>query len=243
MPATALGEFLGTLVLILFGNGVVAGVLLKDSKAEGSGWMVIAAGWGLAVMLGVITATAFGAPGELNPAVTLGNVVLGTRTAADAATHIVAQFAGAIVGAVMVWLHYFPHWNRTGDPAAKLACFGNAPAVRAPAANLMSEIIGTGALVFVASAIGSVTTQDSQPASNMVPVLIGALVWGIGLSLGGPTGYAINPARDLGPRIAHALLPIAGKGSSDWSYAWIPVLGPLTGGVLAALAFRALHPI
>ena len=243
MPATALGEFLGTLVLILFGNGVVAGVLLKDSKAEGSGWMVIAAGWGLAVMLGVFTATAFGAPGELNPAVTLANVLLGTRTATDAATHIVAQFAGAIVGAIMVWLHYFPHWNRTGDPGAKLACFGNAPAVRAPAANLMSEIIGTGALVFVASAIGSVTTQDSQPASNMVPVLIGALVWGIGLSLGGPTGYAINPARDLGPRIAHALLPIAGKGSSDWSYAWIPVLGPLTGGVLAALAFRALHPI
>jgi glycerol uptake facilitator protein len=240
MPATALGEFLGTLVLILFGNGVVAGVLLKDSKAESSGWIVIATGWALGVLLGVFTASAFGAPGELNPAVTLANVVVGIRTTGDALAHIVAQFAGAIVGATLVWLHYLPHWARTNDQGAKLACFSTSPAVRATRPNLLSEVIGTAALVFVASAITSVSAQGTQPASNVVPMLIGALVWGIGLSLGGTTGYAINPARDLGPRIAHALLPIAGKGSSDWSYAWIPVAGPAIGGVLAASAFRAL---
>jgi len=241
MPATALGEFLGTMILILFGNGVVAGVLLKDSKAEGAGWMVITTGWAIAVLLGVFTASAFGAPGELNPAGTLANVVVGTRSAGDAIAHIVAQFAGAIVGATLVWLHYLPHWGRTKDQSAQLACFCNAPAVRSTGANLMSEVIGTAALVFVASAITSVAGQGTQPASNVVPLLIGAVVWGIGLSLGGTTGYAINPARDLGPRIAHAMLPIAGKGGSDWSYAWIPVVGPIVGGVLAALAFRALH--
>lgn len=241
MPATALGEFLGTMVLILFGNGVVAGVVLKDSKAENSGWLVITTGWAIAVLLGVFTATAFGAPGELNPAVTLANVVAGSRTTADAVAHVVAQFAGALVGATLVWLHFLPHWSRTGDPVSKLACFCTAPAVRTPVANVVSEIIGTAALVFVASAIATVSAQGAQPASNVVPLLIGAVVWGVGLSLGGTTGYAINPARDLGPRIAHALLPVAGKGSSDWSYAWIPVLGPMAGGVLAALAFRALR--
>ena len=240
MPTTALGEFLGTMVLILFGNGVVAGVVLKDSKAEHSGWIVIATGWALAVLLGVFTATAFGAPGELNPAVTLANLVTGTRTLHEALAHIAAQFAGAIVGATLVWLHYLPHWARTSDQGSKLACYCTAPAVRSPGANLLSEIIGTAALLFVAKAITSVAAQGAQPASNLVPMLIGALVWGIGLSMGGTTGYAINPARDLGPRIAHALLPIAGKGSSDWSYAWVPVVGPIAGGVLAALAFGAL---
>ncbi len=242
MPASTLGEFLGTMVLILFGNGVVAGVLLKDSKAEGGGWMVITTGWAIAVVLGVFTATAFGAPGELNPAGTIANFVIGARTASDAMAHIGAQVAGAIVGATLVWLHYLPHWSRTTDQGAKLACFCNAPAVRSTGANVLSEMIGTAALVFMASAISSVAAQGTQPASNVVPMLIGAIVWGIGLSLGGPTGYAINPARDLGPRIAHAILPIAGKGSSDWSYAWIPVVGPIAGGVLAALAFRALQP-
>ncbi len=241
MPASALGEFLGTMILILFGNGVVAGVLLKDSKAEGAGWLVITTGWGIAVLVGVFTASAFGAPGELNPAGTIANVVLGTRTVSDAMAHIAAQFAGAIVGATLVWLHYLPHWGRTTDQSKKLGSFCNAPAVRSSGANLISEIIGTAALVFVATAITSAAGQGTQPASNVVPMLIGAVVWGIGLSLGGPTGYAINPARDLGPRIAHAILPIPGKGSSDWSYAWIPVVGPIVGGVLAALAFRSLH--
>jgi len=241
MPTTALGEFLGTMVLILFGNGVVAGVVLKDSKAEHSGWIVIATGWALAVLLGVFTAKAFGAPGELNPAVTLANLVTGTRTLHEALAHIAAQFAGAMVGATLVWLHYLPHWGRTSDQGSKLACYCTAPAVRSPGANLLSEIIGTAALVFVATAITSVSAQGAQPASNLGPMLIGALVWGIGLSMGGTTGYAINPARDLGPRIAHALLPIAGKGSSDWSYAWVPVVGPIAGGVLAALAYGALH--
>ncbi len=241
MPATALGEFLGTMVLILFGNGVVSGVVLKDSKAENSGWLVITTGWAIAVLLGVFTATAFGAPGELNPAVTLANVIAGSRTMADAVAHVGAQFAGALVGATLVWLHFLPHWSRTSDQGSKLACFCTAPAVRTPVANVVSEIIGTAALVFVASAITTVSAQGAQPASNLVPLLIGAVVWGVGLSLGGTTGYAINPARDLGPRIAHALLPIAGKGGSDWSYAWVPVVGPIAGGVLAALAFRALH--
>lgn len=242
MPQSALGEFLGTLVLILFGNGVVAGVLLKDSKAHGGGWIVITAGWGIAVLMGALTAAAFGAPGELNPAVTIANVVTGTRTLSEAMGHITAQFAGAIVGATLVWLHYLPHWSRTDDTGTKLACFCNAPAVRSTVPNLISEIIGTAALVFVASALTSAAAQGTQPATNVVPMLIGALVWGVGLSLGGPTGYAINPARDLGPRIAHALLPIAGKGHSDWSYSWIPVVGPVVGAVLAALAFQGLKP-
>ncbi len=240
MPTTALGEFLGTLVLILFGNGVVAGVLLKDSKAEKSGWMVIAAGWGMAVLLGVSTALAFGAPGEINPAVTLANLVAGTHGVDIALAHIAAQFAGAMVGATLVWIHYLPHWSRTGDAATKLACFATAPAVRSTGANLVSEVIGTAALVFVATSVLSVAAQGAQPATNLTPMLVGAIVWGIGMSLGGTTGYGINPARDLAPRLMHALLPIAGKGSSDWSYAWIPVVGPIAGGVLAALAFRAL---
>ncbi len=240
MPSTVLGEFLGTLVLILFGNGAVATVLLKDSKGEGSGWMVITTGWAIAVLLGVFTASAFGAPGELNPAATIANVILGTRTSADALAHIVAQFAGAMSGSVLVWLHFLPHWSRTNDPSLKLACHCTAPAIRATGANLLSEVIGTAALVFVANAALSMAAQGATPATNIGPVLVGALVWGIGLSLGGTTGYAINPARDLGPRLAHALLPISGKGGSDWSYAWIPVVGPMIGASLAAYAFATL---
>jgi glycerol uptake facilitator protein len=239
MPATALGEFLGTLVLILLGNGVVAGVLLEQSKARDAGWIVITAGWGIAVLSGVLTATALGAPGELNPAVTLANVLLGTRTPGDAAVHVGAQFAGAILGATLVWLHYLPHWAVTHDAGRALACFCNAPAIRRPGANLLSEVIGTAVLVLVATAIGA--AAGPTPATNVGPLLVGALVWGIGLSLGGPTGYAINPARDLGPRIAHALLPIANKGSSDWGYAWIPVVGPVVGGLVAALLWQGVR--
>lgn len=240
MPSTALGEFIGTLVLILLGNGVVAGVLLEKSKAHGAGWIVITAGWGIAVLCGVMVALALGAPGELNPAVTLANVLAGTRTTADAVVHVAAQMAGAIAGATLVWLHYLNHWGLTRDPGAILACYCNAPAVRRTLPNLLSEIIGTMVLVIVATAIGTSGVAGVTPASNLGPVLVGALVWGIGLSLGGPTGYAINPARDLGPRIAHAILPIAGKGGNDWGYAWIPVVGPLVGGALAALCWSAL---
>jgi glycerol uptake facilitator protein len=240
MPATALGEFVGTLVLILLGNGVVAGVLLEKSKAHGAGWIAITAGWAFAVLCGVLVATGLGAPGELNPAGTLANVVAGTRTVSDALAHIAAQFAGAIVGATLVWIHFLPHWRETRDQQVILACFCNAPAIRSPLSNVISEIIATMALVLVASAIGAAGAAGAAPATNLGPALVGALVWGIGLSLGGPTGYAINPARDLGPRIAHAILPIAGKGGSDWGYAWIPVVGPLAGGALAALLWSAL---
>ncbi|WP_396200991.1 MIP/aquaporin family protein [Gemmatimonas sp.] len=240
MPSTALGEFIGTLVLILLGNGVVAGVLLEKSKAYGAGWMVITAGWGIAVLCGVLVAVALGAPGELNPAVTFANVVAGTRTVPDALAHVAAQMAGAMAGATLVWLHYFSHWRETRDQGAILACFSNAPAIRRTVPNLISEIIATMVLVLVGTAIGTTGVAGTTPATNLGPALVGALVWGIGLSLGGPTGYAINPARDLGPRIAHAILPIAGKGGNDWGYAWIPVVGPLAGGALAALLWSAL---
>ena len=240
MPASALGEFFGTLILILLGNGVVAGVVLEKTKAHNAGWIVIATGWALAVMLGVFVAASMGAPGELNPAVTIANIARGSRTAGDGLWHIVAQLGGAFAGATLVWLHYLPHWAATTDQAGKLACFSTGPAIRATVPNLISEIIGTFVLVFVAGAIFSTAAQGASAASNVGPLFVGALVWGIGLSLGATTGYAINPARDLGPRIAHALLPIAGKGGSDWSYSWIPVVGPVVGGVLAALLAGAV---
>ncbi|WP_411278881.1 MIP/aquaporin family protein [Gemmatimonas sp.] len=239
MPSTVLGEFLGTLVLILLGNGVVAGTLLEGTKSNGAGWIAITAGWGFAVLAGVLVAVGLDAPGELNPAVTLANVLFGTRTAPDALWHVGAQMLGAITGATLVWLHYLSHWGLTRDPAAVLACFCTAPAIRKTVPNLISEILGTMVLVIVASAIGTRAVAGTTPATNLGPALVGALVWGIGLSLGGPTGYAINPARDLGPRIAHALLPISGKGGNDWGYAWIPVVGPLVGGVLASMIWQA----
>ena len=240
MPSTALGEFVGTVVLILLGNGVVAGVLLEKSKAHGSGWIVVTAGWAFAVFSGVLVAVGLGAPGELNPAVTFANVVAGTRTVPDAIVHVAAQMAGAMLGATLVWLHYYCHWGQTRDPGTIHACFCTAPAIRSTSHNLTSEIIGTMVLVIVASAIGTAGVSGVTPATNIGPALVGALVWGIGLSLGGPTGYAINPARDLGPRIAHAILPIPGKGGNDWGYAWIPVVGPLAGGALAAWIWSAL---
>ena len=240
MPSTALGEFLGTAVLILLGNGVVAGVLLEESKAKGAGWIVITTGWAIAVLCGVLVATSLGAPGELNPAGTIANVMLGTRTVSDAVMHIAAQFAGAIVGATLVWLHYYMHWGATRNADAIRSCYCNTPAIRSTVPNLISEIIATGMLILVANAIGSKLVAGATPATNLGPALVGALVWGIGLSLGGPTGYAINPARDLGPRIAHAILPIANKGGSDWSYSWIPVVGPVIGAACAALLWKVV---
>src|SRR5579863_4626868 len=224
MAKECFGEFMGTLVLILMGNGVVANVLLRKSKGEGAGWMVIATGWALAVMAGVFTAVACGSSGaHLNPAVTLGSAVV-SGDFSRFLPYAAAQLAGAICGATLVWLHYLPHWRETPDADAKLACFCTSPAIRQPAANLVSEAIGTFVLVLVASAIGSKLVSTSGPAPGVAPYLVGCLVWGIGLSLGGTTGYAINPARDLGPRIAHAVLPIAKKGGSDWGYAAVPIL-------------------
>jgi glycerol uptake facilitator protein len=228
------GEFFGTMILILLGDGVVAGVLLNRSKAQNSGWIVITAGWAFAVMAGVFTSHALGGPGAINPVGPVAGLLKNELSITVAATRIAGEFAGAFVGAVLVWLHYRPHWAETADAGAKLAVFCTGPAIRDPASNLISEIVGTFVLLFVADAIGHGKLGGGEPA------LIGGLVWGIGLSLGGTTGYAINPARDLSPRLAHAVLPIPGKGGSDWGYAWIPVVGPFVGGALGALLFKAL---
>jgi glycerol uptake facilitator protein len=238
MDKRFLGEFVGTLVLVLLGNGVVSNVLLARSKAENAGWMAITTGWALAVMCGVFTAIAFGSSdAHLNPAVTIGFAVASgdfTRMA----PYAVAQLLGGMAGATVVWLHFLPHWPETKDPARKLACFCTSPAIRRPAANLLCEVIGTFVLVLVAGAIFSKTITPGGLSPGLGPYLIGSVVWGIGLSLGGTTGYAINPARDLGPRIAHSFLPVAGKTGSDWGYAAVPVIGPLAGGALAGLAIR-----
>jgi glycerol uptake facilitator protein len=234
------GEFMGTLVLILLGNGVVAGVLLKRSKAENSGWIVITTAWAFAVLCGIFTAVLCGSPdAHLNPAITVAMAVQ-SRDFSKLATYIPAQMLGAFVGAALVWLHYFPHWKITEDAEIKRATFCTAPAIRNPIANFLSEAIGTAVLVLVAGAMTSKLVLSTGAAAGFSPYLVACIVWSIGLSLGGTTGYAINPARDLGPRIAHAVLPIAGKGNNDWGYAYIPVLGPCTGGILAGLLLRAL---
>ena len=240
MDKRLLGEFMGTMVLILLGNGVVAGVLLRKSKAEGAGWMVITAGWALAVMAGVFVAIACGSKDAfLNPAVTLG-FAISSGNYSKLVPFVAAELLGAFVGAALVWVHYLPHWKETADSSLKLAVFCTGPAIRNVVANLLSEIIGTFVLVFVAGAIFSRAVAKDGPSAGLGPYLVGCLVWAIGLSLGGTTGYAINPARDLGPRIAHAVLPISGKGHSDWGYASIPVLGPLVGGGLAGVLLHTL---
>jgi glycerol uptake facilitator len=240
MAAKFFGEFMGTLVLVLLGDGVVANVLLKHSKAEGAGWMVITSGWAFAVMAGVFVAIACGSPdAHINPAVTLGFAVSSGHFA-KLAPYIVAQMLGAFSGAILVWLHFLPHWRKTEDATLKLACFCTIPAIRDFAANLLSEIIGTLVLVFVVGAIFSKAVAGSGFVAGVGTYLVAALVWGIGLSLGGTTGYAINPARDFGPRLAHALLPVANKGTSDWGYAAIPILGPLIGGALAGGLMRVI---
>jgi glycerol uptake facilitator len=240
MAARFFGEFMGTLMLILLGDGVVANVLLKRSKAEGAGWMVITSGWAFAVMAGVFVAVACGSPdAHINPAVTLGFAVA-TGSFVKLAPYFLAQVLGAFAGAILVWFHFLPHWKETEDASLKLACFCTSPAIRNLAANLLSEIIGTLVLVFVVGAIFSKAVAGTGFVSGMGAYLVAALVWGIGLSLGGTTGYAINPARDFGPRLAHALLPVAGKGKSDWGYALVPVLGPLIGGALAGVLLRVI---
>jgi glycerol uptake facilitator protein len=235
------GEFMGTLVLVLLGNGVNAGVTLRKSYAADAGWIVVTTGWAMAVLCGVLVAQAFGSPGaHLNPAITLAGAV-NSGDYSNLLSFWSAQMLGAIAGASLMTLHYAPHWSNTPDAAAKLGIFCTDAAIRSPLANLASEVIGTMMLVIVAGAIFSHGVSASGPAAGLGPWLVASLVWGIGLSLGGSTGYAINPARDLGPRIAHAILPIPGKGSSNWSYAPIPILGPLVGGALAGLLLHFAH--
>ena len=231
-------EVIGTGLLILLGNGVVAGVLLSQSKAENAGWIVITFGWGMAVMVAVFAVGQFSGA-HLNPAVTLGFAVIGNTEWSDVPKYLAGEFVGAFIGATLVWLAYLPHWGATEDPGLKLACYSTAPAIRNTPANIVCEIIGTFVLVFGVLAFFA---DEATAGTGLGGLLVGLLVFAIGLSLGGPTGYAINPARDLGPRIMHAILPIAGKGPSDWGYAWIPVVAPIIGGILGALAFDWWYP-
>jgi len=227
-----MGELLGTMILIIFGGGVVGGVVLNKSKAQDSGWIVITVGWGLAVAIAVYVVGKFSGA-HINPAVTIGLAAIGEFPWAQVPMYVAAQMIGAFIGGVIVYLHYLPHWEATEDKDAKLAVFSTGPAINNPVANLISEIIGTAVLVFGILGIGA-----NEFAKGLNPMIVGVLIIAIGLSLGGTTGYAINPARDLGPRIAHFLLPIAGKRDSDWSYAWIPVVGPIIGGVGGALLYK-----
>ena len=234
-------ELIGTMILVVLGDGVVGNVVLNRTKGQNSGWIVITAGWAFAVTIAVYAVSSISGA-HLNPAVTIAMATIGKFAWADVPLYIAAQVAGGILGGAVVWLAYLPHWAETDDERGKLAVFCTAPAIRSPGANLIAEVIGTavlvGALLAVLSPANLVPGSDF--AKGFGPALVGLIVWSIGLSLGGTTGYAINPARDLGPRIAHALLPIAGKGGSDWGYAWIPVAGPIFGGVLGALAYRVL---
>ncbi len=240
-------ELVGTAILILFGDGVVAGVLLARSKAENSGWIVITFGWGMAVAIAIYAIGQFSGA-HLNPAVTIGFAVTDLTPWNDVPAYLLGEFAGAMLGAILVYLAYYVHWEETEDPGLKLAVFSTGPAIRNTRFNLVTEFIGTFALVFGVLAISghfapnvigdlALTTAFSQA---FPPLLVGLLVFAIGLSLGGPTGYAINPARDLGPRIMHAVLPIPGKGTSDWEYSWIPVVGPIAGGIVGAVTYQAL---
>lgn len=229
-----LGEIIGTMVLIILGDGVVGGVLLKNSKAENAGWIVVTIGWGLAVTMGVYAAGEISGA-HLNPAVTLGLASIGELEWSQVVPYISGQMIGGFLGAVVVWLHYTPHWGATKDADAKLAVFCNAPAIRSNWANLLSEIIGTFILVGGLLFIGI-----NEFTEGLKPMVVGGLIIAIGMSLGGTTGYAINPARDLAPRIAHFVLPIKGKRDSDWGYAPIPVVGPLIGGVLGAVMYQWL---
>jgi glycerol uptake facilitator protein len=233
-------ETIGTAILILLGDGVVAAVLLAKSKAQNSGWIVITFGWGIGVMAAVYAVGQFSGA-HINPAVTVGLWINGNIDGGDVPNYFIGQFLGAMIGAFLVWASYFSHWRETEDPGLKLAVFCTGPAIRNPAANMVTEIIGTLLLVFGVLAITD-PGNEGVTASGLGPLLVGLLVVGIGLSLGGPTGYAINPARDLGPRIMHAVLPIAGKGTSDWGYSWVPVAGPLIGGAIGAVLFDAFYP-
>ena len=227
-------EFFGTMILILLGDGVVAGVILKGTKSENAGWLTIVIRWGIAVTLAIYDVGRFSGA-HLNPAITVTLWAAGDFEAGLVVGYILAQFTGAFAGAVLVWLHYLPHWKITDSPSTKLAVFSCAPAIRSTLPNLISEIIGTFVLVIAVLFIGA-----NEFAQGLNTIVVGVLIISIGLSLGGPTGFAINPARDFGPRVAHFVLPIPGKGTSDWSYSWIPIVGPLIGGLLGAGLFKIL---
>jgi glycerol uptake facilitator protein len=240
-----LAEVLGTMILLLLGDGVVANALLTRSKGLNSGWIVITTGWGVAVAIAVYSVGRISGA-HLNPAVTIGLATIGSFPWTQVPGYLAAQFVGAFLGAVLVWITYLPHWRETGDPALKLAVFATGPAIRRSGPNFLTEVIGSAVLLFGILAIAANAQDLSRPGDvnlsvvfsrGLQPLLVGVLVLGIGLSLGGPTGYAINPARDLGPRVAHALLPIPGKGPSDWPYAWIPVVAPVIGGIVGATLY------
>jgi glycerol uptake facilitator protein len=234
-------ELIGTLILVLLGDGVVANVVLGKTKGQNAGWIVITAGWGLGVAVAVYAVNAISGA-HLNPAVTLSLAAIGKFPWSAVPGYMAAQMAGGFLGGALVWLAYLAHWKETPEAGAKLAVFCTGPAIRCVASNVLTEILGT--FVLVLGVLAILSPKNLVPNSGFdtgfAPFLVGVLVWSIGLSLGGPTGYAINPARDLGPRLAHFVLPIAGKGPSDWGYAWVPVVGPLLGGVLGALFYQWL---
>lgn len=226
-----LAEFVGTAIMILLGDGVCANCGLTKSKGQNAGWIVVAGGWAVAV--GVPAFMFQNYSNQFNPALTIGLAAIGKFAWAQVPGYVISQILGGIVGGILVWLAYLPHWAETDDKAGKLGVFCTAPAIRNYPANFLTEFIATAVLVFSLAAIGTVKTAD-----GMGPiVVVSAIIFVIGCALGGPTGYALNPARDLGPRIAHAILPIAGKGDSDWAYAWVPIFGPIAGGIVGALLF------
>lgn len=229
-----MGELVGTMILILFGGGVVAGANLKKTYSNSGGWVVITLAWGLAVTMGVFAVGSISGA-HLNPAVTVGLALNGDFPWADVPGYIIAQMIGGFLGATLVFLHYLPHWKATEDQGAKLSVFSTGPAIPHSFSNLLSEIIGTFILMLGLLFIGA-----NNFTEGLNPIVVGLLIVVIGMSLGGTTGYAINPARDLGPRIAHFLLPIPGKGKSNWGYAWIPVVGPIMGGTLGTIFYQAI---
>jgi glycerol uptake facilitator protein len=233
-------ETIGTAILILLGDGVVAAVLLNHSKAQNSGWIVITFGWGMAVMIAVYAVGQFSGA-HLNPAVTVGLWVNGNIDGGDVPKYFIGEFLGAMIGATLVFLSYFQHFGETEDPGLKLAVFSTGPAIRNPVWNLVTEIVGT--MILLVGVLG-ITDPGNKGVgtASLGGLLVGLLVLAIGLSLGGPTGYAINPARDLGPRIMHQILPIPGKGPSDWGYSWVPVVGPIIGGIIGALIYHVCWP-
>lgn len=226
------GEAIGTFILVLLGNGVVAGNILNKTKGNNSGWLMITLGWGLAVTIAVYTSGIMG-PAHLNPAVTIAMAAVGELPWSSVPGYIIAQMLGAMLASIFVWAHYYPHWEATEDSGTILATFATGPAIRHTPSNVIGEMIGTAVLIIVVMALG-----PNEMAIGFNPMVVGFVVTSVGLSLGGTTGYAINPARDLGPRIMHAILPIANKGDSDWGYAWVPVIGPILGAVLGAFLYN-----